>query len=139
MQYKHNIQKLDTNTDGQTDGLCPVGILPRVAKKLQHFATITNGQTDKFCPVCILPRVVKNLQHCVTIIDGYTDRLCPVGILPIVTKQLQPLPQSSTSLPTKSATDGAHSNEGDCQIVQSVGTIIDGITEERDKSNAPVL
>ena len=139
MQYKHNIQKLDTNTDGQTDGLCPVGILPRVAKKLQHFATITNGQTDGFCPVCILSRVVKNLQHCATIIDDYTDGLCPVGILPIVTKQLQPLPQSSTSLSTKSATDGAHSNAGDCQIVWSVDTVTDGITEERGKFNAPVL
>ena len=43
-QYKQNMQKLDTNTDG----LCPVGILPRDAKQLQHFATITDGLSCRY-------------------------------------------------------------------------------------------
>jgi hypothetical protein len=66
--------------------LGPVGILPRVAKKLQNFSTIANG---------------------------YTDGLVTVGILPRVAKQLQPLPQSLTDIPTHSPTDGAHSNAYD--------------------------
>jgi hypothetical protein len=55
------MQKLATITDQYTDRLCPVGILPRVAKKLQHFATITDGYTDGFCPVGILQRVAKTI------------------------------------------------------------------------------
>jgi len=35
-QYKQNMQKFATTTDGYTDGICPVGILLRVENKLQH-------------------------------------------------------------------------------------------------------
>jgi hypothetical protein len=35
--------------------------------------------------------------------------------------------------------DGAHSNACDCQTAYSVGTVIDGITDGRGKSNARVL
>jgi len=56
-----------------TDGLLPVGILPRVAKILWHFATIT---------------------------DGHTDRMLLIGILLRVAKQLRPLPLSPTDIPT---------------------------------------
>jgi len=55
------LQKLDNFTDGYTDGLVPVGILPRVAKQLQHFATITGDYTGGLVPVSILPRVAKKL------------------------------------------------------------------------------
>jgi hypothetical protein len=57
-QYKQNIPKLATITDG----LCAVSIFQRVEKKLQHFATITNGYTDGLVLVVILPRVEKKLQ-----------------------------------------------------------------------------
>ena len=68
MQYKQNLQKIDSFTDDNTDGLLLVGIVPRVAKKLRYFATL---------------------------IDGYTDRMVPVGILSRVAKQLWFLPHSS--------------------------------------------
>jgi len=61
-QYKQNIPKLATITDGYTNGLCAVGILQRDGKKLQHFATITNGYTDGLVLVVILQRVEKKLQ-----------------------------------------------------------------------------
>jgi hypothetical protein len=66
--------------------LGPIGILLRVAKKLQHFSTIANG---------------------------YTHGLVTVDILPRVAKKLQPLTQSLTDIPTHSPTDGAHSNAYD--------------------------
>jgi hypothetical protein len=39
----------------------PVGILPRVAKKLWNFATLTDSYTDGLVPIGILPRVAKKL------------------------------------------------------------------------------
>jgi len=102
------MQKLDTNTDG----LCPIGISPRVTKQLQHFATITYG---------------------------YTNEICPVGILPRVAKILQPLPQSLMRFPMKLLMDGAHSNACDYQTTWSVITVTKGITDRRGKSNALVL
>ena len=50
-------RKIANFTDGYTDRFIPVGILPRVAKKLRYFATITDGYTDG-------PAII---------IDGYTD------------------------------------------------------------------
>jgi hypothetical protein len=61
-QYKQNIPKLATITDGYTNGSCAIDILQRDGKKLQHFATITNGYTDGLVLVVILPRVEKRLQ-----------------------------------------------------------------------------
>jgi len=84
MQYKQNMQNLETNTDR----LCLVGILPRVVKKSQHCATITDEYTDGLCPVGIVPRVAKQLQHGATITDDYTDRICLVVILLRVAKKL---------------------------------------------------
>jgi hypothetical protein len=87
-QYKQNIPKLATITDGYTNGLCAIDILQRDGKKLQHFATITDG----LCAVSILQRVGKKLQHFATITNDYTDGLVLIVILPRVEKKLQPLP-----------------------------------------------
>ena len=91
------------------------------------------------CPVGILPRVAKKLQYFAAIIDGHTDNIFPVGILSGVANKLQPMPQTSMRFPMKSPTDSANSNVCDCQTARSVGTFTDGITDESGKSNAHVL
>jgi len=69
--------------------MVPVGILPRVGKKLQDFATITDGYTSGLIPVGILPRVGKKLRDFTTITDRYIDGMVPISILPRVGKILQ--------------------------------------------------
>ena len=64
---------IGTITDGYTNGLVPVGILPRVGKQLWTCATITDGYTNGLVPVSILPRVGKKLRTCAIITDGYID------------------------------------------------------------------
>jgi hypothetical protein len=63
-QYKQNLQKIDSFTDGNTDGLLPVGIVPRVAEKLRHFATLTDGYIDGMVPVRILGILVFRSRSC---------------------------------------------------------------------------
>jgi len=74
-------------------------------------------------PIGILPRVAKTLRHFAILTDSHTDGLVPVGILSRVAKQLQPLPHSLMAIQTHSSTDGAHSKVHDCQTAWSVGTI----------------
>jgi hypothetical protein len=50
-------KNIDSFTNVYTDDIEPIGIIPRVEKKLQHFATITDGYTDGMVPVGILQRV----------------------------------------------------------------------------------
>jgi hypothetical protein len=62
MQYKQNLQKIDSFTDYNIDSLLLIGIVPRVAKKLRYFATLTDGYTDRMVPVGIFSRVAKQLR-----------------------------------------------------------------------------
>jgi hypothetical protein len=73
-------KNIDSFTDGNTDGMEPVGIIPRVEKHLWNFTTITDRYTDGLVPVSILQRLAKKLRNFTTITDNYTDRLAPVGI-----------------------------------------------------------
>jgi hypothetical protein len=57
-QYKQNLQKIDSFTDG----FLPVDIVLRVAKQLRHFATLSDSYTNEMVPVGILLRVVKKLR-----------------------------------------------------------------------------
>jgi hypothetical protein len=57
----------------------------------------TDGYTDRMIPVGILPRVEKNLRNCAKITDDNTDGLVPVGISQRVEKHLRSVSQSLTS------------------------------------------
>ena len=90
-QYKRNMQKLNNNP-----ALCPVGILPRVAKKLTAF--------------CHNPR---HLYW----------RHMPLRYFTESCKTLQPLPQSSTTFSTTSLMDSGHSKRvqlSECLVGQHV-------------------
>ena len=108
-------RNIDSFTDGYTDGMVPIGILPRVEKHLRNCVTITDDNTNGLVPVDIIPRVEKQLWNCATITDGYTDRLVPVGILPRVEKHLWSVPQSPTGTPINSLTVGVHPETHACQ------------------------
>jgi hypothetical protein len=53
-------RNIDTITDGYTDGIVPIGISPRVEKKLCYFAIITDGHTDGFYPSVFHRELKKN-------------------------------------------------------------------------------
>jgi len=104
-------RNIDSFTDGYSDGMVPIDILPSVEKHLRNCATITDSNTDELVPVDILPRVEKQLWNCATITDG----LVPVSILPRVEKNLWSVPQSPTGTPTNSLTVGVHPEAHACQ------------------------
>jgi hypothetical protein len=133
------LRNFATLTDGYTDGLVPIDIIPRVAKQLWNFATLTDGYTDGLVLVGILPRVAKKLQNFSTLTDDYIDGLLPVGFLPRVAKTLQPLPQSPMDISMHSPTDDAYSKAHECQTAWSVGIVTDRFFDGCVKSNAPVL
>jgi hypothetical protein len=56
-QYKQNMQKLDNNTDG----LCPVGILLRVAKKLSFLPQSPTAIPTAYVPSVFYRELEKNL------------------------------------------------------------------------------
>ena len=128
------MQKFDTNTDDDTDGMCATDILPRVKR---NYNICHNHRRKYRRNVCrwYFTKSWKNITTFPTITDDHTDGICPINILPRVAKKLQPMPQSLTCFLTEAPMYNANSNTCDCQTARSVGTFTDG----SGKSNVRVL
>ena len=106
--------------------MVPVGILPRVRKKLQDFATITDGYTSGLILVGILPRVEKKLRDFTTITDRYIDEMVPISILPRVGKTLQDF----ATITDRHIDDKRISQSARLSEAWSVSTVTDGCADD---------
>ena len=88
----------------------------RIDRHTNNTCTKIDSFTDGMGPVGISQRFAKKLRHCATITDGYTDRIRPVSISQRVAKKLRPLTQSLTDSPTDGAHSNAHDCQTTCII-----------------------